>query len=107
MHALDLDGGGVLWQQPMNQSFAPAALADGVVFIGTVGLLQPPALNAYDARTGALLRSFLMKPLGSVNSGATPVGDMVFVGSGYTNDGTGGGVHAFKLPKRSASAALR
>jgi hypothetical protein len=64
-------------------------------------------LNAYDARTGALLKSFLMKPLASVDSGATPVGDMVFVGSGYTNDGTGGGVHAFRLPERSSSAELR
>jgi polyvinyl alcohol dehydrogenase (cytochrome) len=104
MHALDLGGGGAVWQQPMNQSFAPAALADGVVFIGTVGLLQPPALNAYDARTGSLLRSFQMN--GSVNSGATPVGDMVFVGSGNTNDGNGGGVHAFRLRKRSSGAAM-
>ena len=107
LHALDLGRGGVLWQQSMDASFAPTTLADGVVFNGTVGLLQPPALNAYDSRTGALLMSFPMKPPGSVDSGATPVGDMVFVGSGYTNDGTGGGVHAFRLLERSSSAALR
>jgi hypothetical protein len=94
----------------MNQSFAPAALADGVVFIGTYGLGTvgpPPALNAYDGRTGALLARFKMKPVAAVNSGATPVGDMVFVGSGNTYDGTGGGVHAFRLPERSLSAELR
>jgi outer membrane protein assembly factor BamB len=98
MHAIDVGGGGVLWQQTMNFSFAPTTLAHDVVFAGTLGLLLPPSLNAYDARSGALLASFKMP--GSVNSGATPVGDMVFVGSGNTNDGTGSGVHAFGLHRK-------
>ncbi|MFM0632265.1 outer membrane protein assembly factor BamB family protein [Paraburkholderia xenovorans] len=102
MHALDVGGGGVLWEQTMNFSFAPTTLAHDVVFSGTLGLLLPPSLNAYDARSGALLASFKMP--GSVNSGATPVGDMVFVGSGNTNDGTGSGVHAFGLPRKGPVA---
>lgn len=56
----------------------------------------PRSLNACDPRSGALLASFKMP--GSIKSGATPVGSMVFVGSGNTNDGTGSGVHAFSLP---------
>ncbi|MFM0140208.1 outer membrane protein assembly factor BamB family protein [Caballeronia grimmiae] len=99
MHALDVSGGGTLWQQTMNYSFAPTTLAHSVVFSGTLGLQLPPSLNAYDARSGALLASFKMP--GSINSGATPVGDMVFVGSGNTNDGTGSAIHAFRLPQGS------
>jgi hypothetical protein len=53
-------------------------------------------LNAYDENSGALLRTFAMP--GSVNSGATPVGRMLFVGSGTTTDGSGSGIHAFRLP---------
>lgn len=96
MHALDIGSGGILWQQSTNYSFAPTTLADGVVFSGTLGALLPPALNAYEARSGKLLASFPMP--GSVNSGATPVGHAVFVGSGNSNDGAGGGVHALSLP---------
>jgi polyvinyl alcohol dehydrogenase (cytochrome) len=95
LHALDLGSGGILWQQSMNLSFAPTTLADEVVLSGTLGALSPPALNAYDARSGKLLASFPMP--GAVNSGATPVGDTVFVGSGNSNDGAGGGVHALSL----------
>jgi hypothetical protein len=71
---------------------APVALAAGVVFSGSVG----PVLRAYEARTGQLLARFQMP--GAVNSGATPVGTMVFVGSGSSSTGHGGGVHAFRLP---------
>jgi hypothetical protein len=56
----------------LNYSVAPTTMADRVVFSGTAGALLPPALNSYDARSGALLASFPMP--GSVNSGATPVG---------------------------------
>jgi outer membrane protein assembly factor BamB len=100
MHALDIGSGGILWEDPANWSFSPTTLADGVVFSGTVGALLPPALNAYEARSGRLLASFPMP--GSVNSGATPVGRTVFVGSGNSNDGAGGGVHALSLPGSDA-----
>jgi outer membrane protein assembly factor BamB len=67
-------------------------MAAGVLFSGVVGI-EPPALNAYDAHTGKLLASFPLP--GSVNSGATPVGKRIFVGSGNSSDGQGSGVHAF------------
>jgi hypothetical protein len=96
MHGLDVGSGGILWEQTMNYSVAPTTMADRVVFSGTAGALFPPALNAYDEISGALLASFPMP--GSVNSGATPVGDLVFVSSGNSTDGSGGGVHALSLP---------
>ena len=107
MHALKENDGTILWEQIQNHSAAPTSLVNGVAFSGLIGiglLTNPdpstgadlPALNAYDTRTGALLWSYRMP--GSVNSGATPVGDMVFVGSGNSTDGGGSAVHAFRLP---------
>src|SRR5208337_4853661 len=84
MHALNAVDGGILWEQGFNHSFAATSLADGVVFSGLVGI-EPPALNAYNARSGHLLASFSMP--GSVNSAATPVGKMLFVTSGNSSDG--------------------
>lgn len=96
IHALNTTHGRILWEKNSNQSFAPTSLADGVVFSGLLGLLGPPALNVYHSLTGELLLSLPLS--GSVNSGATPVGKMVFVGSGNSSDGTGSAVHAFTLP---------
>ncbi len=95
MHAFDLYGTSVAWQQTHNHSVAPTTVANGVVFSGLLGI-EPFAVNAYDAASGALLARFPMP--GSVSSGATPVGGMLFVGSGTTTDGSGSGVHAFALP---------
>jgi outer membrane protein assembly factor BamB len=102
MHAFTATSGEVRWEQTVNLSVAPTSLAAGVVLSGTVGLLAPPALQAYDARTGQLLASFQLP--GSVNSGATPVGKMVFVGSGNSTDGEGSAVHAFTLPSRRTTS---
>ena len=103
MYALNLfplntAGGSILWEGIFNQSFGATSLSNGVVFSGLVGIpsLIQPALNAYHARYGWLLNRFLMP--GSVNSAATPVGKMLFVTSGNSVDGKGGGVHAFTLP---------
>ncbi len=98
MHAFDLLGrhGPIAWQQPRNYSTAPTTVANGVVFSGLLGINTIFGLNAYDERSGVLLKTFAMP--GSVNSGATPVGRMLFVGSGTTPDGSGSGVHAFALP---------
>jgi outer membrane protein assembly factor BamB len=111
MHALDAAHGSVLWQQTMNHSFAATSLGGAnpplpptpraghrVVFSGLVGVstTEVPALKIYDAQTGDLLRTLLMP--GSVNSAATPVGNMLFVTSGNSFDGKGGVVRAFKLP---------
>ena len=78
------------------QRIAPTTVANGVVFSGLLGINMILGLNAYDERSGVLLKTFAMP--GSVNSGATPVGKMLFVGSGTTPDGSGSGVHAFTLP---------
>jgi outer membrane protein assembly factor BamB len=103
MHALNLfplnaAGGSILWQRLFNQSFGATSLSNGVVFSGGVGIpsVRQAELKAYDARYGWLLKTFLMP--GSVNSAAVPVGRMLFVTSGNSTDGTGGGVHAFVLP---------
>ena len=104
MHALNLfplnaAGSHILWERLLNQSFGATSLSNGVVFSGLVGIpsLIQPALKAYDARTGRLLKVFSMRGQmrGSINSAATPVGKMLFVTSGNSTDGTGGGVHAF------------
>jgi polyvinyl alcohol dehydrogenase (cytochrome) len=98
IHAFDLRGrvGGIAWQRNQNYSTAPTTIANGVVFSGLLGIGMTFGLNAYDEDSGAPLRTFPMP--GSVNSGATPVGRMLFVGSGTTTDGSGSAVHAFKLP---------
>jgi outer membrane protein assembly factor BamB len=92
LHAFAAATGAVQWQQTRSPSYAPTALAAGVVFAGSIG----PVLQAYEAHTGRLLARFGLP--GSVNSGATPVGPMVFVGSGTSATGHGSGVHAFRLP---------
>jgi outer membrane protein assembly factor BamB len=92
LHVFSAATGAVQWQQTRIWSYAPTALAAGVVFAGSVG----PVLQAYEAHTGRLLARFVLP--GSVNAGATPVGRMVFVGSGTSATGHGGGVHAFRLP---------
>jgi outer membrane protein assembly factor BamB len=103
MHALNLyplnaAGGSILWERLLNQSFGATSLSNGVVFSGLVGIpsVIRPALKAYDARNGWLLKTFPMP--GAVNSTAVPVGKMLFVPSGNSTDGTGGGVTAFTLP---------
>jgi outer membrane protein assembly factor BamB len=94
----------ILWEQSKNQSFGATSLGNGVVFSGFIGIppgfdgIPPvgPALNAYDAGKGTLLATFPLP--GSVNSAATPVGNMLFVTTGNVIDGSGRGVHAFALP---------
>jgi polyvinyl alcohol dehydrogenase (cytochrome) len=110
MHALNAADGRVLWQQTMNHSFGATSLGGAnppgtklqghrVVFSGLVGVskTEVPALKIYDAQspspTGDLLNTLLMP--GSINSAATPVGNMLFVTSGNSFDGQGSGVHAF------------
>jgi polyvinyl alcohol dehydrogenase (cytochrome) len=95
MHALGIADGGVLWQGTQNHSAAPTSLAAGVVFSGLIGI-EGFGLNAYDARTGELLVRLPVPS--SVNSAATPVGEMLIVTSGNPSDGSGSGVTAFALP---------
>jgi len=111
MHALNAADGGILWEQLRNHSFGATSLGGAnpqghrVVFSGLVGVSaqEVPALKIYDAqsKTGDLLKTLLMPVLpgtGSINSAATPVGNMLFVTSGNSFDGKGSGVIAFTLP---------
>jgi len=97
MHALNLVGGGLIWQAQHNHSLAASTIANGVVFSGLVGI-EPFGVNAYDAADGTLLATFPAP--GSITSAAVPVGEMLFFGSGTSAFGTGGGVHALTLPPR-------
>jgi outer membrane protein assembly factor BamB len=118
MHALNADPDPsippdhrILWERSENHSFGATSLGGAdpkgnrVVFSGlvgpvpTLGLKVPSGVNAFDAADGTLLATpvTLLPMPGSVNSAATPVGDMLFVTSGNTYDGTGGVVRAFKL----------
>ena len=99
MHALGVAGGSVLWQQAQNHSAAPTSLADGGVLSGLLGNESEGfGVNAYDAGTGQLLVRLPMG--GSVNSAATPLGEMLFVTAGTSVDGSGSGdfAFAFALP---------
>jgi outer membrane protein assembly factor BamB len=97
IHALSVADGSVLWQRTQNHSAAPTSLANGVVFSGLIGTESEGfGVKAYDARTGDLLARLPMA--GSVNSAATPLGDMLFVTAGTSVDGSGSGVFAFALP---------
>jgi hypothetical protein len=58
--------------------------------------LLPPALQAFDSATGQIVGEFAMP--GSLNSSATIVGNMIFVGTGNSFDGGGSSVQAFVLP---------
>jgi hypothetical protein len=99
LHAFDIRGGGIAWEQTHNHSVAPTSIANGVVFSGLIGI-EGFGVNAYDARSGQLLVQLpiaLSKP-GSVNSAATPLGKYLYITSGTSTDGSGSGVLAFVLP---------
>lgn len=95
MHALDAANGNVLWERVQNHSVAPTSVANDVVFSGLIGI-EGFGMNAYDARTGNQL---MRLPVGgSINSAATPLGNMLFVTAGDSTDGKNSGVFAFSLP---------
>src|SRR5947208_10032522 len=93
MHAFDPTARTVAWEQNGPPAFGASSVANGVVFVGA---LIPPSLRAFDAASGTPLQEFTMP--GSVNSSAAIVGGTLFVGSGNSFDGNGGGVHALRLP---------
>jgi len=95
LHALAVQDGSILWEQTQNHSVAPTSLANGVVFSGLIGI-EGFGLNAYSMRTGQRLATLPMA--GSVNSAATPLGEVLFVTAGTSVDGSGSGVFAFTLP---------
>ena len=92
MHAFDPTARTVAWEQNGPPAFGASSVANGVVFVGA---LIPPSLRAFDAASGTPLNQITMP--GSVNSSAAIVGGTLFVGSGNSFDGNGGGVHALRL----------
>jgi polyvinyl alcohol dehydrogenase (cytochrome) len=97
-HSFNLDNGAIEWQANFSYTFGASTVGNGVVFNGTAGLgtLLPPALQAFDSATGQIVGEFAMP--GSLNSSATIVGNMIFVGTGNSFDGGGSSVQAFVLP---------
>ena len=93
MHAFDPTARTVTWEQNGAAAFGASSVANGVVFVGALG---PPTLRTFDAASGTPLHEFPMP--GSVNSSAAIVGGTLFVGSGNSFNGSGGGVHALRLP---------
>lgn len=95
LHAFDARTGTVLWEQSHAYTFGATTWANGVLFNG-VGELQPPAINAYSATDGTNLANVRLG--GAMNSGAAVVGKTVFIGTGDSNNGAGGGVTALSVP---------
>jgi outer membrane protein assembly factor BamB len=91
LKAFDVDDGAVVWEDDIGPSWGGIALAGGVVYAGTQASDE---FFAYDAATGARLRSFAMST--NVAGAATVVGDTLFIP--YGSLGAGGGVQAWRLP---------
>lgn len=97
VHALDTATGDVLWQQPApGPTYAPSAVAGGVVFLGGIDY----TFRAFDLRDGTVLWE---QPLsGAVSGGAAVVGNDVVVVAGMREPGVGepletAGVYRFTL----------
>jgi outer membrane protein assembly factor BamB len=99
LHGMNADGTGgpndpnPNWHRYLNQSFAGSAVANGVLYVGSL-LMQD--FRVFNAATGELLAIFPMG--GQVNSAPAVAGGMVFVGSGSSFVPSPSGVNAFALP---------
>jgi len=95
--AIDPATGNILWQIPdPNGSIDPGAVsvANGVVYAGSLAANPAaPTFFALDAATGQIKWSLASG--GSVNSGPSIAGGVVYWGSGYSNFGLGSGNDAF------------
>jgi polyvinyl alcohol dehydrogenase (cytochrome) len=98
LHAVDLDTGKVLWDEPLQlPAYSPVTYAGGVVFApDTVGF----SVNAYDAATGVPLWRM---PVGGAASGGVAIsGRSIFFGTGtYFSPGVPPqvtGIWSFALP---------
>lgn len=86
--ALDPATGAVLWQTPDPNDavdLAPTAVANGVVFAGSMGSQTQPTMLALDAATGTVLWKFTAG--GAVVAGAAIADGVVYWGSGYGHFG--------------------
>jgi len=98
LHALDAATGAMKWQQPEpSDTYASAAVANGIVFLGST---TDFTFRALDLQTGEVLWSKALK--GGVAGGAAIVGDDVMAVAGIREPGVGNrnrnsGVYRFSL----------
>jgi len=83
--------GSTLWEDEIGDSWGSMAIANGLLFVGT---LDASEYYVYDAAAGVRLKTFTMPT--NVSSGASIVDGTVYVGYGIFGDP--GGVMAFALP---------
>jgi polyvinyl alcohol dehydrogenase (cytochrome) len=106
LHALDAASGAIKWQQPeAADTYASAAIANGVVFLGST---TDFTFRALDLQTGEVLWSKTLR--GGVAGGAAVVGDDVIAVAGIREPGVGNrnrnsGVYRFSLHGKPVASA--
>ena len=106
LHALDAATGTIKWQQPeAADTYASAAIANGVVFVGST---TDFTFRALDLQTGEVLWSKALR--GGVAGGAAIVGDDVIAVAGIREPGVGNrnsnsGVYRFSLRGKPVASA--
>jgi polyvinyl alcohol dehydrogenase (cytochrome) len=106
LHALDATTGAIKWQQPeAADTYASAAVANGVVFLGST---TDFTFRALDLQTGEVLWSKGLR--GGVAGGAAIVGDDVIAVAGIREPGVGNrnrnsGVYRFSLHGKPVASA--
>jgi polyvinyl alcohol dehydrogenase (cytochrome) len=106
LHALDAATGAVKWQQPeAADTYASAAIANGVVFLGST---TDFTFRALDLQTGEVLWSKALR--GGVAGGAAIVDDDVIAVAGIREPGVGNrnrnsGVYRFSLRGKPVASA--
>src|SRR5207244_4250583 len=106
LHALDTATGAIKWQQPeAADTYASAAIANGVVFLGST---TDFTFRALDLQTGEVLWSKTLR--GGVAGGAAVVGDDVIAVAGIREPGVGNrnrnsGVYHFSLHRKPVASA--
>ena len=89
--AFDAGDGAMVWEDEIGESWGHAAIANGVLYVGTQ---DGPVVYAYDTATGTRLHTFDMPAL--VSGGATIVDGVLYLPYGVL--GAPGGVIAYELP---------
>ena len=106
LHALDATTGAIRWQQPeAADTYASAAIANGVVFLGST---TDFTFRALDLQTGDVLWSKALR--GGIAGGAAVVGDDVIAVAGIREPGVGNrnrnsGVYRFSLHGKPVTSA--
>lgn len=106
LHALDAATGAIKWQQAeAADTYASAAIANGVVFVGST---TDFTFRALDLQTGDVLWSKTLR--GGVAGGAAIVGDDVIAVAGIREPGVGNrnrnsGVYRFSLRGKPVASA--